>query len=127
MFDCCLIIRVIFKIVPMLNPDGVILGNYRTNLTGRDLNRVYHCPSQKQHPTIFALKQLVNKYKFLLKKDVFASFDFHGHSRKKGVFMYGVPFPRTNKMYYKVRIIPKLLSDMTEMFRYAFFNFYSSF
>jgi murein tripeptide amidase MpaA len=29
----------IFKIVPMLNPDGVIHGNYRSNLSGSDLNR----------------------------------------------------------------------------------------
>jgi len=29
----------VFKIVPMLNPDGVIVGNYRCSLTGLDLNR----------------------------------------------------------------------------------------
>ena len=28
-----------FRIVPMLNPDGVIYGNYRCNLFGYDLNR----------------------------------------------------------------------------------------
>jgi len=31
--------KIIFKIVPMLNPDGVILGNYRTGFAGFDLNR----------------------------------------------------------------------------------------
>ena len=31
--------RVIFVIVPMLNPDGVILGNGRCSALGRDLNR----------------------------------------------------------------------------------------
>lgn len=29
----------VFKIVPMLNPDGVVVGNYRCSLTGLDLNR----------------------------------------------------------------------------------------
>lgn len=35
-----------FKIVPMLNPDGVIVGNYRTNLAARDLNRTYRDPKK---------------------------------------------------------------------------------
>ena len=29
----------IFKIIPMMNPDGVIHGNYRCSLCGNDLNR----------------------------------------------------------------------------------------
>ena len=29
----------VFKIVPMLNPDGVVVGNYRCSLGGQDLNR----------------------------------------------------------------------------------------
>lgn len=31
--------NIIFKIVPMLNPDGVIIGNYRTGVFGKDFNR----------------------------------------------------------------------------------------
>jgi murein tripeptide amidase MpaA len=34
----------IFKIVPMVNPDGVIHGNYRSNLSGVDLNRKWDTP-----------------------------------------------------------------------------------
>jgi cytosolic carboxypeptidase protein 2/3 len=33
----------IFKLIPMLNPDGVINGSYRCSLSGYDLNRVWHC------------------------------------------------------------------------------------
>ena len=45
-----------FKIVPMLNPDGVIVGNYRTNLAARDLNRTYKDPKK----VIACYKMLVN-------------------------------------------------------------------
>ena len=31
--------KTIFKIIPMLNPEGVIAGNNRTSLSGNDLNR----------------------------------------------------------------------------------------
>ena len=34
----------IFKIVPMLNPDGVIVGNTRSDLNGDDMNRQWQDP-----------------------------------------------------------------------------------
>lgn len=33
--------RIIFKIIPCINPDGVIAGNYRVSMSGNDLNRRY--------------------------------------------------------------------------------------
>ena len=36
--------KFIFKVVPMLNPDGVINGNYRCSLAGSDLNRRWKNP-----------------------------------------------------------------------------------
>ena len=49
----------VFKIVPMLNPDGVINGNYRCSLAGCDLNRRWKAPSKILHPTIYSTKQMV--------------------------------------------------------------------
>ena len=75
-------------IVPMLNPDGVVLGNYRTGLAGVDLNRTWKVPNAGLHPTVHSLKKLlVGLYKS--RRNVIAFVDFHGHSRKKGVFTYG--------------------------------------
>ncbi|KAA0714224.1 Cytosolic carboxypeptidase 6 [Triplophysa tibetana] len=51
--------HVVFKIVPMLNPDGVYLGNYRCSLMGFDLNRHWQDPSPWAHPTLHAVKQLI--------------------------------------------------------------------
>jgi murein tripeptide amidase MpaA len=39
-----------FHIVPMLNPDGVALGNYRFSACGHDLNRKWHSPVPALHP-----------------------------------------------------------------------------
>lgn len=33
--------KIVFKVLPMANPDGVITGNFRTSLCGRDLNRMF--------------------------------------------------------------------------------------
>uniref|UniRef100_H3G5Y4 Peptidase M14 domain-containing protein n=1 Tax=Phytophthora ramorum TaxID=164328 RepID=H3G5Y4_PHYRM len=49
----------VFKVVPMLNPDGVIHGNYRCSLAGTDLNRRWLNPSSELHPTIFATKKML--------------------------------------------------------------------
>lgn len=51
--------RYIFKVVPMINVDGVIVGNYRTSLSGNDLNRRYLEPNRKLHPEINAIKTLM--------------------------------------------------------------------
>jgi murein tripeptide amidase MpaA len=48
-----------FKIIPMLNPDGVINGNSRCSLAGVDLNRCWLDPSRKQHPTVYHTKMLI--------------------------------------------------------------------
>ena len=48
----------VFKIVPMLNIDGVIIGNYRCNLSGADLNRQWIEPSKKLHPSIYYTKMV---------------------------------------------------------------------
>jgi len=36
----------IFHIIPMVNVDGVVLGNFRTGIGGRDLNRMFFSPSK---------------------------------------------------------------------------------
>jgi murein tripeptide amidase MpaA len=52
----------IFKIMPMLNPDGVIYGNYRCSLLGYDLNRRWLDPSKHLDPTIYYTKRLMKVF-----------------------------------------------------------------
>ena len=41
----------VFKIVPVLNPDGVVVGNQRVNLSGADLNRRWDAQPSRALPT----------------------------------------------------------------------------
>ena len=52
----------VFKMIPMLNPDGVVRGHYRTDQRGVNLNRVYVDPSLKLHPTIYAARKIILYY-----------------------------------------------------------------
>ncbi|KAM3843924.1 cytosolic carboxypeptidase 1 isoform 5-T6 [Vipera latastei] len=84
----------IFKIVPMLNPDGVINGNHRCSLSGEDLNRQWQNPNPDLHPTIYHAKGLL-QYLAAIKRLPLVFCDYHGHSRKKNVFMYGCSIKET--------------------------------
>lgn len=54
----------VFKMVPMLNPDGVKRGHYRTDSFGVNLNRTFIDPDIFRQPTIFALKTLMMYHHF---------------------------------------------------------------
>ena len=109
--------KFIFKVIPMCNPDGVIIGNSRTGLSGDDLNRCYLNPSSKFHPEALLIKNLVEKIIESGMK-IFMFLDLHGHFCKKGSFMYGPAYPLHDLNYFQTRIVPKLLSERTCIFRY---------
>lgn len=47
----------------MVNPDGVVFGNYRTSLSGKDLNRQFRNKKHELTPEVAALKDLVLRLK----------------------------------------------------------------
>jgi hypothetical protein len=97
----------VFKIVPMLNPDGVIVGNYRCSLAGRDLNRNYRTNLKESFPAVWYTKQMVKR--LTQEREVVLYCDFHGHSRKQNVFMYGCDNKADPTMRLHERVFPMML------------------
>jgi hypothetical protein len=93
----------------MLNPDGVINGNYRCSLAGCDLNRRWKYPSPILHPTIYHTKKLVKD--FASERPLILYCDLHGHSRRKNVFMYG---NTDSSCPEATRVFPYLMSKVAK-------------
>ena len=104
----------IFKIVPMLNPDGVINGNYRCSLAGCDLNRRWKFPSRQLQPTVYNTKKLIKKIH--VERNCVMYCDLHGHSRKPNIFMYGCDRKGAPE---ETRIFPLLLSKINPLFDFS--------
>ncbi|XP_054002015.1 cytosolic carboxypeptidase 2 [Hylaeus anthracinus] len=86
--------RFVFKLVPMLNPDGVIVGNNRCSLSGKDLNRQYRTVMRESYPSVWHTKLMIRR---LLEECGVAIYcDLHAHSRKQNIFVYGCENKRSS-------------------------------
>ena len=103
----------VFKIVPILNPDGVINGNYRCSLSGQDLNRRWKTPSKILHPVVFAVKKFMRI--FSKEREIVLYCDLHGHSRRKNIFMYGNNLKDTP---HATRVFPYIMSKLCDFFSF---------
>ncbi|XP_051476902.1 cytosolic carboxypeptidase 2 [Apus apus] len=97
----------VFTVVPMLNPDGVVVGNSRCSLAGRDPNRAYGTGLQRTFPGVWHLRDEVERV--LAEREVVLYCDFHGHSRKNNVFMYGCDRAGAGPRLHQ-RLFPFMLS-----------------
>ncbi len=107
----------------MLNPDGVIVGNYRCSLSGRDLNRNYKTILKDAYPSIWHTREMIKRFeimvfdlieifidRFMTETELILYCDFHGHSRKQNVFIYGCENNHIPGERLKERIFPVMLS-----------------
>ena len=103
--------KFIFKIIPIINPDGVVRGHYRTDARGQNLNRHYSNPSPTLQPQCHAYRQMIAHFADAYKTDesgapnlsvqeqddvvetnnsgVAFMLDLHAHAAKRGCFLYG--------------------------------------
>ena len=119
----------IFKIVPMLNPDGVFRGNFRMNSIGKDLNRMWTEENPEIAPTVFSCHEMIQKT--LKSRDIYFFCDFHGHSNKSNFFLYScksknefikvgnnniIPNPNKKKLTFYELIFQEIFSKENSFF-----------
>ncbi|EAR98207.2 zinc carboxypeptidase family protein (macronuclear) [Tetrahymena thermophila SB210] len=139
--------KYIFRMIPMLNPDGVRYGNYRCCLFGNDLNRKWKKALDYIHAPIHSVKKLIQKLQETEKQEscndlatpkqeketlkskgkVELLCDIHGHSKSMGAFIYGCQYryedENTNKPNYKelnnlIKVFPYLYSQRKQYFSF---------
>lgn len=86
--------KFIFKIIPMLNIDGVIYGNYRLNILGKDMNRLWisslATSPDECDPSSLYINNIIDMLKKTLScRNIYFYCDFHGHAGKQNFFLYG--------------------------------------
>ncbi len=104
----------------MINPDGVIAGNFRCDSQGKNLNRFYTNPSPDGEPEIFTIKTFL--VEMITAHKINFCLDLHAHVNKQGVFMYGNSTGDL-KEQLQVCLFPKLLEYNCKYFDYDACNF----
>lgn len=99
--------KFIFKLIPMLNPDGVIVGNTRSSLTGKDLNRQYRTVIRETYPSIWYTKTMIKRLTEELGVSLYC--DMHAHSRKHNIFIYGCENKRDPEKKLAEQVFPLML------------------
>lgn len=111
----------VWKIVPMLNVDGVINGNHRCSIAGKDLNRVFLTPARESQSSVYYLKELIRNIKCDEHRNIILYGDFHGHSRRNNSFCFGCGGSRKKLTSGIVveKLFPRLLSELVPYFSYS--------
>ena len=100
----------VFKVVPMMNPDGVIHGNYRCSLAATDLNRRYANCNVYLHPTVSGMYRML--WNLQDSRGVLLYLDLHGHSKNKNVFVYGCDVVQQPEAWVKRDLADKSRMDV---------------
>ena len=104
----------VFKIVPILNPDGVYHGHFRKDRFIQNLKRFYKRPCKNKQPTCFAIRNLMTNFSDTSRMIFFS--DFHAHSGLRNCFVYGNHCNYVRQV--EARVFTKIYSKICDGFGY---------
>jgi len=79
--------RFVFKLVPLVNPDGVARGHQRTDTWGHNLNRRYLSPEAEREPSVYAIRSALLDWHSRGRLCFY--FDLHAHTSRDNAFFFG--------------------------------------
>lgn len=85
-----------FIILPMMDPDAVMVGNSRTALSGQDVTSVWDNPDRFIHPETFYIKKILSKLK--QENQIVLFCELKSTIEKSGHFITGGSPPINNRV-----------------------------
>ena len=119
--------KFVFKVAPMLNPDGVRRGYYRSNTLGINLNRAWENPTLINAPSIFAAKSIIGNLSSLYESErgrrdgVFMCIDIHAYACRPGYYFLGNSMP--DHQLVECITFAKILAQLSAHFNFEACNF----
>lgn len=109
----------VFKIIPIINVDGVSRGFYRYDTNSLNMNRHYVTPSMKIQPEIYAIKKIFLSY--ASQGGIRYYFDLHAHASSRGLFLFG----NSLDYFYQIEnlILPRFIELNSEDLIFSNCNF----
>ncbi|XP_045767515.1 cytosolic carboxypeptidase 6-like [Maniola jurtina] len=104
---------IVLQVVPMLNPDGVFLGNQRSDLLGADLNRCWNRATTFAHPALIAVNELIQKITAEKSLQLDFIIDIHSDVSHEGVFVRGNSYDDVYR-FERHAVLPKFMGMRVE-------------
>lgn len=95
-----------FIVIPMMDPDAVMVGNSRTALSGQDISTVWDNPDRFIHPEAFYVKKLLSKLR--ADNQIVFFCELKSTIEKSGHFLTGGTAPSN----------PKMTKEMAQLLNY---------